>query len=1242
MMKFLSTLILPALRRRTAWNIRFWIFLLSLPLAAFTANAQANTVFSGFTQSFDPASSNILFTTANTRGFFHVGDPIGLATIDGSPLNVFAWYGDLVYSGPATTLHLPAGHYFVEAPGDRNEFAVLPADWSTLTQVGWDSAPWPDPTVLALASFLKFGWVRGGGAWDVIQAGGSNSWDWTSTDQIVNAHHGLRKIEIDLEGSPPWILNVPTATWKVSTARFAQAFAQFAQAVAQRYSNQVDVVEVWNESNSTVLPPTNLTDQANLYTGMLAATRAAFPSTVKISGPVFNSAFMLGQAQLVATAGGGAYLDYDVFHDYEARNGAPDLDQATNPVWRTIPQRIQDNVAIFGKPIIVDEVGLYGQSALGAPNPASIPGIVENSGMSWTTGMTYAVKYAVMYAANNAILMPHLLLSGNDIPNNDEVLGFDANGRGPHPKTSAFLMSEYWVNGSTFVDWRSPGTNIFLYAWQRPDNTSIVFAWAVDGLSFPLSTNTSFSITDVYGRSIQPSVLDAQPVIFHANSPDAATLLQSVMAALPNLNLPPVLDPLGNQNVLKNQLLQFTVSATDSDNDPITYSADSLPAGATFDPTSGTFTWTPDSSQTGIYQITFTATDARGQSASAATLISVLNSATDGLIAQWKFDETSGTTASDSAGTDNGTLLNFNFSGASGWTTGKIATALSFDGVNDYVNLDSSKLSLSNNFSVSTWLNPRPGCAGVFFCLRSSYTASGFNFSVSGHDLIIQGQTATGWHQTYFAVNQIPNNIWSHVVVVYDKSTVEVYLNGVRLPVDYSGDANWGGDFVMNASGSTRIGAENGSGPVGFFYTGLIDDVRVYNRTLIPAEILAMYQAADQPPVLAAIGAKAVVTGQPLAFTLSASDPDNATLTFSASSLPSGASLNAATGAFAWTPSNSQTGTYNATFAASDGLLTNSQPTTITVSSSSALITVQANPSAGGTASGGGLYLIGATKQIAASPNSGWTFAGWNDGNSQNPRTVTVTSGGGTYTANLIRDIMPTTSGMSVTNPVMQFNNLAVVAAGDANVFAFDAGDWASNTLYYIWTFGDGDVSNRSTSSTPEHVYTNCGPYAAGVVVDDGVNSTNASFTVAVACQLTIGKLQANLNFARTNADKCTVKGAFDLPPDYSFPGKLVVLDIGGATVSFTLDSKGRGRNGVNTFNKPSYNKKTGLWTFNASLKNGLWQNLWATYGLANADVLKPGVTVSPPVVLVIDDQAFMEIPTLQYSARVNKSGTAK
>ena len=62
------------------------------------------------------------------------------------------------------------------------------------------------------------------------------------------------------------------------------------------------------------------------------------------------------------------------------------------------------------------------------------------------------------------------------------------------------------------------------------------------------------------------------------------------------------------------------------------------------------------------------------------------------LVSYWKFDETSGTTASDSVGSNDGTV-----SGAT-WVSGKINNGLSFDGNNDYVEVpDSITLDITTN-----------------------------------------------------------------------------------------------------------------------------------------------------------------------------------------------------------------------------------------------------------------------------------------------------------------------------------------------------------------------------------------------------------------------------------------------------------------------------------------------------------------------------------------------------------------
>ena len=67
------------------------------------------------------------------------------------------------------------------------------------------------------------------------------------------------------------------------------------------------------------------------------------------------------------------------------------------------------------------------------------------------------------------------------------------------------------------------------------------------------------------------------------------------------VNRPPVLEPIGDKLAGEGELLEFTISATDPDGDPLTYSASNLPTGASFNPATRTFSWTPTSGQAGTY-----------------------------------------------------------------------------------------------------------------------------------------------------------------------------------------------------------------------------------------------------------------------------------------------------------------------------------------------------------------------------------------------------------------------------------------------------------------------------------------------------------------------------------------------------------------------------------------------------------------------------------------------------------------
>ena len=104
-----------------------------------------------------------------------------------------------------------------------------------------------------------------------------------------------------------------------------------------------------------------------------------------------------------------------------------------------------------------------------------------------------------------------------------------------------------------------------------------------------------------------------------------------------------------------------------------------------------------------------------------------------------------------------------------------------------------------------------------------------------------------------------------------------------------------------------------------------------------------------------------------------------------------------------WQDGNTQnprtiTLTSNATYTA---YFETNTPTYYTITATSA------NPTMG-TVSGGGSYAAGATATLTATPNTGYHFVQWQDGNTQNPRTITVT-GNATYTATFAPDAAPAT-----------------------------------------------------------------------------------------------------------------------------------------------------------------------------------------------------------------------------------------
>jgi PAS domain S-box-containing protein len=75
------------------------------------------------------------------------------------------------------------------------------------------------------------------------------------------------------------------------------------------------------------------------------------------------------------------------------------------------------------------------------------------------------------------------------------------------------------------------------------------------------------------------------------------------------------------ESLKENEALSITVSAADEDTDnKLTYSAEGLPSGATFDAQSGVLSWTPGFDQAGDYSVTFKVSDGKEEASATANL----------------------------------------------------------------------------------------------------------------------------------------------------------------------------------------------------------------------------------------------------------------------------------------------------------------------------------------------------------------------------------------------------------------------------------------------------------------------------------------------------------------------------------------------------------------------------------------------------------------------------------------------
>ncbi|MFH1717633.1 MAG: LamG domain-containing protein, partial [Planctomycetota bacterium] len=213
-------------------------------------------------------------------------------------------------------------------------------------------------------------------------------------------------------------------------------------------------------------------------------------------------------------------------------------------------------------------------------------------------------------------------------------------------------------------------------------------------------------------------------------------------------------------------------------------------------------------------------------------LISVLvfaSNASAELVGQWKFDDGAGTTAVDASGKGNhGTLED-----DPTFVDGKFVQALAFEASRVTIPASDSLTAdlFQGSFTLSAWINPkRTGNTWqqIFRSVRALDTNDTLFLNNDGR-LSWRGRVNAAWAggMCETAAGVVPADQWTHAAVTGDGTNFRVYVNGA-LSQESAFRTTDGENTTYYIGGDTNLGES---------YSGMVDDLRVYNHVLSEADI---------------------------------------------------------------------------------------------------------------------------------------------------------------------------------------------------------------------------------------------------------------------------------------------------------------------------------------------------------------------------------------------------------------------
>ena len=196
---------------------------------------------------------------------------------------------------------------------------------------------------------------------------------------------------------------------------------------------------------------------------------------------------------------------------------------------------------------------------------------------------------------------------------------------------------------------------------------------------------------------------------------------------------------------------------------------------------------------------------------------SVASAALPNTVSRWAADGN----ALDSVDSNNGTLINGVTFG-----TGQFGQAFSLNGTNQYVDIpDSNSLDITNALTISAWINPTTVTSPRIVDKITVGVTDGYLLDILGGSLrMIAGSRL-------LSGGTVATNTFQNVAGVYAGQFMRLYINGVQVASNDFGSIA----PIPTNNRSLKIGVDSTGN--GNLFSGLIDEVNIFNRALSASEI---------------------------------------------------------------------------------------------------------------------------------------------------------------------------------------------------------------------------------------------------------------------------------------------------------------------------------------------------------------------------------------------------------------------